>query len=158
MTLEDQTLLQKAIHLAREQMQTGAGGPFGAVIAKAGEVIATGWNQVTSDMDPTAHAEIVTIRAAAQKLDCFSLHGCTLYSSCEPCPMCLAAAYWARVDRIVFAASRMDAAAAGFDDVHIYHELQLPLSERQLPMQQALGPEGAAVFFDWEAKADRVPY
>lgn len=158
MTLEDQSLLQKAIHLAREQMQAGAGGPFGAVIAKAGQVIATGWNQVTSTMDPTAHAEIVTIRSAAQKLGHFSLQGCTLYSSCEPCPMCLAAAYWARVDRIVFAASRLEAAAAGFDDALIYQELQLPITERLLPMQQALSAEGAAVLHEWEAKADKVPY
>lgn len=158
MNPEDQRLLNLAIHLAREHMMAGAGGPFGAVVAKEGEIIATGWNQVTSTNDPTAHAEIVAIRRASEAMGHFSLEGCTIYASCEPCPMCLAAAYWARVDRILFAATRHHAAAAGFDDEFLYRELILPVHERGLLMYQHLEAEGLAVFQDWEAKEDRVRY
>jgi tRNA(Arg) A34 adenosine deaminase TadA len=121
-------------------------------------VLAEGWNQVTTAMDPTAHAEIVALRGAAARLREFSLAGCVLYTSCEPCPMCLAAAYWARVDRIVFAATRADAAAGGFDDAFLYEELARPSDLRRLPMAQGLHDEAAAVFSDWLAKPDRVPY
>jgi len=139
-------------------MLAGAGGPFGAVIARGGDILATGWNQVTSTNDPTAHAEIVAIRGAAQTLGHFSLEGCVLYTSCEPCPMCLAAAYWARVDRVFFAATRQHAADGGFDDDFLYRELIRPIEERSLPMVQHFDAEGAAVFQDWEAKLDKVRY
>ena len=150
--------LRRAIALSRDKMLAGAGGPFGAVVARGDEVLAEGWNQVTTHCDPTAHAEIVALRGAAARLQQFSLAGCVLYTSCEPCPMCLAAAYWARIDRIVFAATRADAAAGGFDDAFLYEELARPLAQRRLPMGQALQAEAAAVFADWLAKPDRVPY
>lgn len=150
--------LRRAIALSRQKMLAGAGGPFGAVVARGDEVLAEGWNQVTASLDPTAHAEMVALRAAAARLRDFSLAGCVLYTSCEPCPMCLAAAYWARIDRIVFAATRADAAAGGFDDAFLYEELARPLAQRRLPMEQALPDEAAAVFADWLAKPDRVPY
>ena len=154
----DQHHLRRAIALSREKMLAGAGGPFGAVVARGPDVLAEGWNQVTTHCDPTAHAEIVALRGAAAQMRNFSLAGCVLYTSCEPCPMCLAAAYWARIDRIVFAATRADAAAGGFDDAFLYDELARPLAQRRLPMGQALHDEAAAVFADWLAKPDRVPY
>lgn len=150
--------LRRAIDLSREKMLAGEGGPFGAVVARGDEVLAEGWNQVTGTHDPTAHAEIVALRGAAARLQDFSLAGCVLYASCEPCPMCLAAAYWARVDRIVFAASRADAAAGGFDDAYLHEELARPPAQRRLPVRQALHDEAAAVFADWLAKPDRVAY
>lgn len=155
---EDADHLRRAIALAREHMLAGHGGPFGAVIARGGVVLGEGWNQVTTSHDPTAHAEVVAIRAATRAAGSWMLTGATLYTSCEPCPMCLAAAWWARVERIIFAANREDAAAAGFDDSAIYHEVSRPLSARQLPITNALPDEGAAVFKDWLAKADRVHY
>lgn len=154
----DEALLKIAIELSRKHMQAGEGGPFGAVIVQSGQIISTGWNRVTSTNDPTAHAEIVAIREATAKLGHFSLPNCTLYTSCEPCPMCLAAAYWARVDRIVYAATRDDAAAGGFDDEFLYRELRLPIDERTLPMQQLLRDEAAAVFQEWCTKPDKVAY
>lgn len=150
--------LRRAIALSRGKMLAGAGGPFGAIVARGDEVLAEGWNQVTTHCDPTAHAEVVALRGAAARLQQFSLAGCVLYTSCEPCPMCLAAAYWARIDRIVFAATRADAAAGGFDDAFLYEELARPLAQRQLPMAQALHDEAAEVFTDWLAKPDRVAY
>jgi tRNA(Arg) A34 adenosine deaminase TadA len=157
-SLHDETLLRLSIRLAREHMLAGDGGPFGAVVARGGEVLGEGWNKVLSSLDPTAHAEIVAIRAAAARLRNFSLEGCTLYASCEPCPMCLMAAYWARVDRIVFAGTRGDAARAGFDDAFLYEEIRRPAEQRKLPMQQMLASEAAAVFQEWNAKPDRVQY
>jgi tRNA(Arg) A34 adenosine deaminase TadA len=139
-------------------MEVGHGGPFGALVVYNNQIISEGWNQVTSTKDPTAHAEIVAIRSAAYDLSRFSLEGCTLYTSCEPCPMCLAAAYWARVDRLVYAATREDAAAIGFDDDAIYRELTLPISKRSLPMQQLLRAEAVQVFDAWRDKSDKVPY
>jgi tRNA(Arg) A34 adenosine deaminase TadA len=150
--------LRAAIDLARRHMEAGHGGPFGAVIVHEGRLVAEGWNQVTSTPDPTAHAEIVAIRQAAVRLGRFSLAGGTLYTSCEPCPMCLAAAYWARLDRVVYAATREDAAAIGFDDARLYEELVRPVGERQLPMQQALRDEALTVFQAWTRKADRIAY
>lgn len=155
---DDEALLREAIRLARERMLAGLGGPFGAVVARGGVTLAKGWNRVTTGLDPSAHAEIVAIRRACRRLGTFRLDGTVLYSSCEPCPMCLAAAYWARVDRIIWAASREDAAAAGFDDELIYREVALPPNERTLPASQLLREEGAAVFAEWLAKPDRVPY
>jgi tRNA(Arg) A34 adenosine deaminase TadA len=139
-------------------MEAGHGGPFGAVIVHENQILSEGWNQVTSINDPTAHAEIVAIRSAASKLGRFSLEGCTLYTSCEPCPMCLAATYWARVDRLVYAAAREDAAAVGFDDDAIYRELALPVAKRSLPMQQMLRVEAVRVFAEWRDKADKIRY
>lgn len=154
----DTRFLREAIRLSRVRMRQGRGGPFGAVIVRDGLVVARGWNAVTSSNDPTAHAEVVAIRRACRALDSFSLAGCVLYASCEPCPMCLAAAYWARVDRLVFAATRDDAARAGFDDELIYREIPLAPGARTLPTGQLLRDEAAAVFDEWLAKEDRVPY
>jgi guanine deaminase len=154
----DTDFLKAAIHLARQHMESGHGGPFGAVVVHDGKIISEGWNQVTSTNDPTAHAEIVAIRSAACDLSRFSLEGCTLYTSCEPCPMCLAAAYWARVDRLVYAATREDAADIGFDDETIYRELSLPITSRCLPMEQMLRAEAVQVFDAWRDMPDKVPY
>ena len=150
--------LRTAIWLAREKMREGAGGPFGAVIVKDGEIIARGWNQVTSINDPTAHAEIVAIRAACHRLGSFRLEGCDLYSSCEPCPMCLSAIYWARLDRIYFGATRHDAADAGFDDDFLYREISLAPELRSLPCQPLLREAALAAFAEWKAKTDKLPY
>lgn len=154
----DSDFLKAAIQLARQHMEAGHGGPFGAVIVHDGAIIAEGWNQVTTANDPTAHAEIVAIRAAASRLGRFSLTGCLLFTSCEPCPMCLAAAYWARIDRLIYAASRADAAAIGFDDDALYRELSLPVTDRSLPMRQMHRSEALKVFDAWREKGDKVLY
>ncbi len=150
--------MRRAIALAHEKMAAGEGGPFGAVVVKDGEIIAEGHNQVTSANDPTAHAEVNAIRTACAKLGTFSLQGCEIFSSCEPCPMCLSAIYWARLDRVFFANTRADAARIGFDDDHIYREVALPLAERAIPMEQLLGEEGRVTFDAWLAKPDKVQY
>jgi len=152
------SFMQEAIRLSLEKMREGCGGPFGAVVVKDGRIISRGWNRVTTSNDPTAHAEVVAIREACAVLNSFSLQGCELYASCEPCPMCLGAIYWSRVDRLFFAASRQDAAAAGFDDLLIYGEIPRPFSERQLPTAQMLQDEAAAAFREWLTKTDRVRY
>ncbi len=154
----DAPLLREAIRLSRVRMRQGRGGPFGAVVARDGTIVARGWNAVTSSNDPTAHAEVVAIRRACRKLGTFSLAGCILYASCEPCPMCLAAAYWSRVDRLVYAATRDDAARAGFDDAFIYDEVPLVPEARSLRTDHLLRAEAVAVFEEWLAKPDRVPY
>ena len=154
----DADFVRRAIQLAREHMVAGDGGPFGALVVREGEVIGTGWNQVTAINDPTAHAEMVAIRAAAARLRSFQLRGCVLYCSCEPCPMCLGAAYWARVERLVFAGTRNDAADAGFDDEEFYRELAKPVSQRRLHQQQILREEMQQVFAEWKAKPDKVQY
>lgn len=154
----DEGFLRQAIELARVHMLAGDGGPFGAVIVCGDQVVAEGWNQVTSSHDPTAHAEVVAIRRATASRGDFSLKGCELFTSCEPCPMCLGAAYWAGVDRIVFAAGRQDAAKGGFSDEFLYQELPKPVSERQIPTQQLLAKEGWGPFAEWLAKQDRIPY
>jgi guanine deaminase len=150
--------MREAIALSRTGMREGWGGPFGAVIVKDGQIIARGWNQVTSTCDPTAHAEVVAIRAAARELGTFSLAGCQIYTNCEPCPMCLAAIYWARLDRLYFANTRVDAAAAGFDDDAIYRQIPLPISERSIQTEPLLGEEAWQVFEEWKAKPDKIPY
>ena len=149
--------MREAIRLASANVENG-GGPFGAVIARDGEIIATGVNRVTANCDPTAHAEVSAIRAAAQKLGTFNLSGCDIYSSCEPCPMCLGAIYWARLDRLFYGNTKADAARIGFDDAFIYKELALPLSERTLRAEQLLGKEAIATFEAWEQKTDKTPY
>jgi tRNA(Arg) A34 adenosine deaminase TadA len=151
-------LLRRALKLASDNASAGDGGPFGAVIATGDEIVAEGVNRVTSELDPTAHAEISAIRAACRKLGRFSLEGCTIYSSCEPCPMCLSAIYWARLDALYFAAGREDAARAGFDDSFLYEQIPLALSERALPAERLLTEEGAEAFAAWLKRPDRIPY
>lgn len=150
--------MRHAIALSRRGMEGGAGGPFGAVVVKDGQVVAEGWNQVTSTNDPTAHAEVVAIRRACTALGRFDLRGAVLYTSCEPCPMCLAAAYWARVDAVVFGNARDEAAAIGFDDQWLYDEVPKPIEARSLPMRRLLGAEALEVFAAWAKKPDKVPY
>ncbi len=152
------TAMRRAIDLSRTHMRAGEGGPFGAVIARRGEIVAEGWNQVLATNDPTAHAEVVAIRRATARLGNYSLKGCELYTSCEPCPMCLAAAYWSRVDHLYFANSRGDAARIGFDDALIYDEIPLAFEQRHLKTSRLLEAEAAAVFDEWLAKPDRVQY
>lgn len=154
----DKRFLREAVRLSIENMQTSAGGPFGTVVVKGDQIVGRGFNRVTSTNDPTAHAEIVAIRDACERLGNFSLAGCRIYCSCEPCPMCLGAIYWARLDRLVYAASRADAAAAGFDDAHIYNEIPLPPDARSLPTMQDLRQEALAAFDVWAEKKDRVEY
>lgn len=154
----DEKFIREAIRLAREGMNSNAGGPFGCVIVKDGEIISTGFNCVTSTNDPTAHAEVTAIREACKKLNSFQLNGCTLYTSCEPCPMCLGAIYWARPDRVVYAASRQDAALAGFDDDFIYREIPLPPSERKFKLHQMNADEAVKLFEEWNKKEDKVKY
>ncbi len=158
MPLDDRELLARAVALSREKMLAGEGGPFGAVIARDGEIVAEGFNCVTSANDPTGHAEIVAIREACARLARFDLRGHVLYSSCEPCPMCLGAIYWARLDRLVYANTREQAARIGFDDAAIYSELTLPLEQQSLPSKRIELPEARDVFALWESKRDRIPY
>ena len=154
----DEHYLREAIALARKGMEQNKGGPFGCLIVKNGKVVASGNNRVTSTNDPTAHAEVVAIREACRNLGEFQLSGCTLYTSCEPCPMCLGAIYWARPDRVVFAGSRIDAAHAGFDDQLIYDELVTPVDQRRIPMIQGMQEEAVQVFDAWNAKLDKLGY
>lgn len=156
--MNDEPFLREAIRLAREHMLAGDGGPFGAVIVRDGEVIARGWNRVATTNDPTAHAKVVAIREACARAGNFWLKGCVLYASCEPCPMCLAAIYWARMERLVFAASREDASKGGFDDEFLHRELSLPLEARNLPTRQALRAEARVIFSEWMALPTRIPY
>jgi guanine deaminase len=158
MTSQDDFFLREAIQLAREGMTSGEGGPFGSVIVRDGVIVGKGCNRVTSTNDPTAHAEVVAIRDACQNLGTFQLDGCTLYASCEPCPMCLGAIYWARPSRIVYAAFHTDAADAGFDDQFIYEEIDKPREERHIPMHQLLRDEANTVFEEWVALGKRIPY
>ncbi len=157
MDVKREVYLREAIALAQQSVAAG-GGPFGAVVVRDGQVIGRGQNRVTLDNDPTAHAEVVAIRAACQQLGSFDLRGCELYASCEPCPMCLSALLWARIDGLWYGASAADAAAAGFDDLAIYQELRLAVGERRLPSQQLLWEEAQAPFVLWCQKGDRVEY
>lgn len=155
MTKEE--LMRKAIELSIENVANG-GGPFGAVIARDGSIVATGVNRVTSNCDPTAHAEVSAIRAACKELGTFDLSGCEIYTSCEPCPMCLGAIYWAHLDKIYYGNNKHDAAAIGFDDAFIYEELDLKVEERKLSSQVLLPEEAIKAFQDWEHKTDKVEY
>lgn len=155
---DDAQYLDRAVALARHRMEQGEGGPFGAVIVREGKVLAEGWNRVISTNDPTAHAEVDAIRRACEEVGHFSLEGAVIYASCEPCPMCLAACYWARLSRIVYAATRQDAALAGFDDSLIYDEIPLEPTARSMPMEHRPSLQAKAVFADWLAKPDRQPY
>jgi len=156
--MDREALMRRAIALSRQHMAANAGGPFGAVIARDGEIVAEGWNQVTSTNDPTAHAEMVAIRHACTTLGTFRLDDCEIYTSCEPCPMCLSAVYWARLPRLFYANSRSDAAAIGFDDALIYDQVALPIDQRSIPMQRLLAEDAGAVFRDWATKSDKVRY
>ena len=156
--LDPSVFMRRAIELSRSHMEAGEGGPFGAVVVKDGQVMAEGWNRVTSSHDPTAHAEVTAIREACARLGTFELRGCEIYTSCEPCPMCLSAIYWARLDRIWYANGQADAAAIQFDDAWLYREVALPLGERSLPLTQLLRDEALTVFKAWEAKVDKIRY
>ena len=150
--------MQRAIELAERGMDANSGGPFGCVIAKDGEIIGEGCNRVTSTNDPTAHAEIIAIREACQKLGAFQLDGCVVYTSCEPCPMCLGAIYWARPERVYFACTREDAANIGFDDRFIYEELEKANNKRHLQVINLMREEALAVFNKWATKPDKQEY
>lgn len=151
-------LMRRAIALATENVVSGKGGPFGALVARDGTVLGEGTNTVTGTNDPTAHAEMNAIRAAAKTLNSFTLAGCQLYTSCEPCPMCLAAAYWARIDAMYYAAAAGDAARAGFDDAFIYQEFRKETNARALPATQLLREEAWASFAAWLASPAKIPY
>ncbi|HRK07923.1 MAG TPA: nucleoside deaminase [Pseudobdellovibrionaceae bacterium] len=150
--------MRRAIELSRQHMQAGHGGPFGAVVVRDGKIIGEGWNCVTSSHDPTAHAEVMAIRRACENVKDFDLSDCEIYTSCEPCPMCLAAIYWARIGAIYQANTRDDAAAIDFDDAYLYRELLKPLDQRDVPVRQMLRDEAQVVFREWTQKADRIEY
>ena len=155
--MEKRDLMRRAIALSEESVKNG-GGPFGAVIARNGEIIAEASNKVTIDCDPTAHAEVSAIRLASKRLDTFDLSGCEIYTSCEPCPMCLGAIYWAHLDRIYYANNRSDAAAIGFDDDFIYKELELKLEDRSTPIINMMREEAMRAFSMWQEKDDKTEY
>ncbi|HXB95424.1 MAG TPA: nucleoside deaminase [Puia sp.] len=157
-TEQDKSYLQQAVEVAREGVEKGVGGPFGCVIVKDGKIVGMGSNGVTSTNDPTAHAEIVAIRDACQRLGHYQLTGCTVYTTCEPCPMCLGALYWARPGRVVYAATRDEAADAGFDDAFIYREILLPDSERKIPFVHQPVEEAGKLFELWREMGDRRLY
>lgn len=150
--------MKQAITLARENIKSGKGGPFGAVVVKDNKVIATAMNEVTSTDDPTAHAELVAIRRACKALNTYQLEGCEIYSSCEPCPMCLGAIYWARPDRVYYAGTRKDAAKSGFDDDFIYQEIELPPKDRKIPFINLMRNEANEVFKDWDESGLEIHY
>ena len=150
--------MARAIELSIENVQSGRGGPFGAVIVREGRIVAEGVNGVTLRNDPTAHAEVSAIRDACQKLGVFDLAGCEIYSSCEPCPMCLGAIYWARLDRIYYAGTAEDASRAGFDDAFIYGEFRRAAGERKIPMHSMMRTEAQAAFRAWEERDGKTPY
>ena len=150
--------MHEAIRLSRQKMRRNQGGPFGAVVVRGGKIVGRGWNQVTTANDPTAHAEVMAIREACRRLKTFRLDDCDLYASCEPCPMCLSAIYWARFKRVYYANTRRDAARIEFDDDFIYHEVGRPVSRRKLPMIQLLHTEALKVFTEWKNKPDKIRY
>ncbi|MCK6695724.1 MAG: nucleoside deaminase [Thermoanaerobaculia bacterium] len=150
--------MREAIRLAREGIDQNKGGPFGAVVVKDGVIVGRGNNRVTSSNDPTAHAEVVAIREACRQLNTYQLTDCVIYTSCEPCPMCLGAIYWARPKAVYFACTKSDASAIGFDDSFIYRELDLDLHQRKIPMIPFLREEALSVFKAWEMKSDRIEY
>ena len=155
---KDEYFMSRAILLAQNGMDSNAGGPFGAIVVRGGEIIGEGSNCVTSNNDPTAHAEITAIREACRKLGSFQLENCTIYTSCEPCPMCLGAIYWARPERVVYACTREDAAKIGFDDQFIYEEIEKNIDEREMKIVNFMREEALKVFENWERKADKTEY
>jgi guanine deaminase len=154
----DNPFMARAIQLSIDNVHLGRGGPFGAVIVKDSAIIAEGANQVTSTNDPTAHAEVCAIRNACNKLGVFDLEGCEIYTSCEPCPMCLGAIYWARLSCVYFANANTDASKIGFDDSLIYHEIAQPYSRRKIPMIQMMREEALAAFRAWENQPNKIAY
>jgi len=158
MTDIDRQFMRKAIRLAQKGMDSNSGGPFGAVVVKNGVVVGEGYNCVTSENDPTAHAEIIAIREACKNLKTFQLDDCVIYTSCEPCPMCLGAIYWARPKKVFYACTRQDAADAEFDDQFIYDELELPMNERKVDFENIDRDEGRHVFEKWMQKTDKTEY
>lgn len=157
-TSDDKKFMLKAIEYAQKGMDNNEGGPFGAIVVKDGKIVGRGNNKVTSTNDPTAHAEVVAIRDACKNLKTFQLDNCVIYTSCEPCPMCLGAIYWARPKRIVFACNKQDAAAIDFDDAFIYKEIELPIEKRSIKTEQHLREEGLKVFKAWDEKTDKEEY
>jgi tRNA(Arg) A34 adenosine deaminase TadA len=155
---DDEGFMREAIRLSFETMRSNTGGPFGAVVVKDGKIIARGFNRVLETNDPTAHAEVVAIREACKELKDYQLTGCSVYTSCEPCPMCLAAIYWARPDRVFFGNTKKDAAEIDFDDQFIYDEIDRTFSERKIPMKQLLREEALKAFEEWYRKLDRKKY
>lgn len=158
MTEREQQFMRAAIDLARQGMNSGQGGPFGCIIVKGDEIIGQGCNAVTSTNDPTAHAEVVAIRNACNHLQGHQLTGCELYTSCEPCPMCMGAIYWARPDKVFFGGTRFDAAFAGFDDSFIYEELNVPMANRRIPIVNIGREEAVKLFEEWIQKPDKMRY
>jgi guanine deaminase len=156
--MQTNEFMSRAIELSKRNMETNAGGPFGAVVVKDGKIIGEGWNQVTSTNDPTAHAEVQAIRNACKNLSNFDLDGAEIYTSCEPCPMCLAAIYWARIGKIYYANTKKDAAAINFDDDFIYQEIPKPYSQRSIPLVPLMRDEALQIFKIWEQKVDKIPY
>lgn len=154
----DEKFMREAIRLSLENVETGEGGPFGAVIVKDGKIIARGRNLVASTNDPTAHAEVVAIREACKSLSSFQLEGCEIYTSCEPCPMCLGAIYWARPKAVFYGNTKKDAAEILFDDDFIYNELAVPMNERKLKFTQLLHKEAIEAFVAWRNKTDKIEY
>lgn len=150
--------MQEAIELSRNGMKKNEGGPFGAIVVKGDQIVGRGNNRVTSSNDPTAHAEVVAIRDACKNLNTFQLDDCVMYTSCEPCPMCLGAIYWARPSKVYYANTKKDAASIGFDDDFIYQEIQIPLEERQIPFEQISAEEAWKVFEEWQNKTDKTEY
>jgi tRNA(Arg) A34 adenosine deaminase TadA len=158
MTERDKEFMRRAIALAQNGINSNAGGPFGAIVVRDGEIIGEGCNQVTSTNDPTAHAEVVAIRKACEKIGSFQLENCIIYTSCEPCPMCLGAIYWARPAKVFFGATREDAAQIGFDDQFIYEEIEKNHEHRQMKLDNFLREEALVVFQNWASKADKTEY
>lgn len=156
--MNDITFMREALAMAAENARSGQGGPFAALVVRNGEIVARGTNRVTTQNDPTAHAEIAAIRAACERLGDFRLYGCCLYTTCEPCPMCMGAIYWARLSRVVYAGTHEDAAEAGFDDAFIYEELARPPEARRIPMTSLLREEGRRPFEVWAQAEERVDY
>jgi len=156
--MNDEGYMREAIRISEDGLKSGRGGPFGCVVVRAGKVVGRGGNQVTSTCDPTAHAEVVAIRDACKALGTFKLDDCTLFASCEPCPMCLSAIYWARIPTVYYGNSRQDAASIGFDDDFIYGQIPLAPNERTVAMKPLLEGEAKGAFKAWAAKTDKVPY
>jgi tRNA(Arg) A34 adenosine deaminase TadA len=154
----EESFMREAIRLSREGMEKNEGGPFGCIVVKEGKIVGRGNNKVSSSNDPTAHAEVTAIRDACRNLGTFQLSGCDIYTSCEPCPMCLGAIYWARPDRVFFANTRHDAAAIGFDDSMIYEEMALDMALRKIPLRSLCREEALDVFRAWKEKDDKTLY
>ncbi|MEK9833825.1 MAG: nucleoside deaminase [Alphaproteobacteria bacterium] len=156
--MDHEKFMRAAAALAEKNVADGTGGPFGAVIVRDGVIVGEGTNQVTSSNDPTAHAEVVAIRQACEKLETFNLEGCVVYTSCEPCPMCLSAIYWARLDRIFYGNTKADAAAIDFDDDFLYTEIPKPIDQRAIPTSQILREETIKSFEAWAVSETKIPY